>query len=97
MKSLVEIVQGSKVNGSFPSGVSTYDGLRAASLTLFSATMESTKARQLADETSAIVTDTKFLGELQDDIGLPRAGETEDAFVARAKAALRNKLHNKLK
>nr|HDI1706959.1 hypothetical protein [Klebsiella pneumoniae] len=50
-----------------------------------------------SNQAAELVTDEKFLDELQDKIGNPQANENEDEFIHRAKKEMRNLLKSKLK
>ncbi|GAA0468500.1 hypothetical protein [Tatumella punctata] len=55
------------------------------------------KQAKFADQANSLVTDDKFLDELQYQIGEPTDGESEDEFVAKAKSKMRELLFSKLK
>ncbi len=100
MKSLIDIVHGSdgvsKANSqSF--AVSTQAGIQIASNAILGRTLGDSKASKFAEGAATIITDKKFLEELEGEIGLPKTGETEDEFVARAKKAMFEMLQIKLK
>lgn len=50
-----------------------------------------------SDDAANLVTSDDFLNELESELGLPQKGETEDEFVARAKASMFEMLKAKLK
>lgn len=55
------------------------------------------KQSEFAEQATAIVTDDKFLDELQDSVGKPLKDESEEEFVRRAKQKMRELLNSKLK
>ncbi|OBE75840.1 hypothetical protein WN07_22985 [Klebsiella pneumoniae] len=55
------------------------------------------KQSDFSNQAAELVTDEKFLDELQDKIGNPQANENEDEFIHRAKKEMRNLLKSKLK
>ena len=54
------------------------------------------KQSKFSEQATALVTDDKFLDELQDKIGKPLANESEGEFVAKAKIKMRELLKSKL-
>ncbi|EMO7187391.1 hypothetical protein JHE03_24280 [Pluralibacter gergoviae] len=55
------------------------------------------KQSDFSNQAAELVTDEKFLDELQDKIGTPQVNEDEDEFIHRAKKEMRNLLKSKLK
>lgn len=100
MKSLSDIVHGS-TDSSNPASeslaVSTRAGVRLATAAVLGSSLGASKSSQFAEEAANLVTNKEFLGELEGEIGLPKSGETEDEFVARAKEAMFKMLQGKLK
>lgn len=100
MKSLSDIVNGtgdSAKPASETLAVSTRAGIKLATLSVLGATLGASKADEFADGAANLVTDKEFLAELEGEIGLPKSGETEDEFVARAKESMFKMLQSKLK
>ena len=59
--------------------------------------IDSKQQAQFSVQAAEMVTDDKFLDDLQDRIGKPHENETEDAFVIRAKERMRELLKANLK
>lgn len=59
--------------------------------------INSDKQAEFAEQTALLVTNDKFLDELQDVIGKPQPNESEDDFVIAAKDKMRQLLKSKLK
>lgn len=55
------------------------------------------KQSDFANQAAKLVTNDKFLDELEDKIGKPQVNEDENDFVRRAKKEMRNLLKSKLK
>ncbi len=100
MKSLAYIVHG-KADSPQPASesiaVRTQAGVKASAVAILGTALGENKAAEFAEGAAKLVTDKEFLGELEDEIGLPKSGETEDEFVARAKKAMFNMLQARLK
>lgn len=100
MKSLADIVHG-KADATQPvsesMAVSTQAGIKASAVAILGTALGASKATEFAEGAAKLVTDREFLGELEGEIGLPKSGETEDEFVARAKKAMFSMLQTKLK
>jgi hypothetical protein len=55
------------------------------------------RREKFAAELSSLATSRAFIAELSDSVGQPAPGESEDAFVARAKSVMREQLRRKLR
>lgn len=95
MKSLVEILRQNSESGSLASTTKTEMGL--ATVAALGSVLGKSKATQFADDASDLITSDDFLNELESELGLPQKGESEDEFVARAKASMFEMLKAKLK
>lgn len=95
MKSLVEIMNAKTDSGTY--AVSTRAGMGLATTTILGHVLGATKATQFADDAASLITSNEFLGELEKELGLPQNGETENEFVARAKASMFEMLKTKFK
>lgn len=95
MKSLVEIMNSSKESTSLATTTKVRMGLATANV--LGSVLGATKAKQFSDDAASLVTSDDFLNELESELGLPQKGETEDEFVARAKASMFEMLKSKLK
>lgn len=60
------------------------------------ALIQADQAGAFAAQVSELATSDAVMDELSDQLGTPRAGETEDAFVARAQATMARILSGKL-
>lgn len=58
--------------------------------------MPGDKVGEFSNQVSELATSTEVMDELSDTLGTPKAGETEDEFVARAKLTLTGILNRKL-
>lgn len=54
------------------------------------------KAAEFADQVSELATSDAVMDQLSDQLGMPRENETEDEFVARAKATMAQILSDRL-
>lgn len=100
MKSLADIVHGeadSTQSASESLAIRTEAGVRASAVAILGTSLGASKATEFAETAAKLVTDRKFLDELEGEIGLPKSGETEDGFVSRAKKAMFSMLQAKLK
>jgi len=52
---------------------------------------------EFAEQAAKLITEDKFLDDLQNRIGTPQSGETEEIFVSRAKERMRALLRERLK
>jgi len=95
MKSLVEIMNANKESSSL--AATTKAGIGLATTSILGSALGATKAKQFSDDAASLVTSDDFLNELESELGLPQKGETEDEFVARAKASMFEMLKAKLK
>ena len=55
------------------------------------------KQEEFAEEVSQISVSESFVDEFSDELGTPRPGESEEAFVSRAKTVLREALRRKFR
>lgn len=95
VKSLVEIMNANKELSSL--ATTTKVGIGLATASILGSALGVTKAKQFSDDAANLVTSGDFLNELESELGLPQKGETEDEFVARAKASMFEMLKAKLK
>jgi len=95
MKSLIEIMNEKKETASL--AATTKAGIGLATISILGSALGATKAKQFSDDAASLVTSDVFLNELESELGLPQRGETEDEFVARAKASMLEMLKVKLK
>ena len=95
MKSLVEIMRAN--SGSESLAVTTKTEMGLATVAALGSVLGKSKATQFAKDASELVTSDDFLNELESELGLPLKDESEDEFVARAKARMFGILKAKLK
>ncbi|AHC82530.1 hypothetical protein X970_11110 [Pseudomonas monteilii SB3101] len=95
MKSLAEIMRANSESESL--AVATKKGMGIASVAVLGSVLGKSKATQFADDAADLITSDDFLNELESELGLPQKGESEDEFVARAKASMFEMLKAKLK
>ncbi|MBS6036501.1 MULTISPECIES: hypothetical protein [Pseudomonas] len=95
MKSLADIMRANSESGSLAATTKTEMGL--ATVATLGSVLGKSKASQFADDASDLFTSDDFLNELESELGLPQKGESEDEFVARAKARMFEMLKTKLK
>ncbi|QTN45564.1 hypothetical protein H7683_21735 [Ectopseudomonas mendocina] len=99
MKSLAEIVHDSrevKQGDKISLAASTRSELVTAGVSILGGSLGTSKASQFANQTADLVISKGFLDELEGNIGVPQAGESEAEFVSRAKLAMFNLLKSKL-
>ncbi|SHM48085.1 hypothetical protein SAMN05216593_101120 [Pseudomonas asturiensis] len=95
MKSLVELMHSKKAAGTL--AATTKAEISLTTFAVLGAALGATKAQKFSDGAASLVTSDDFLNELESELGLPGQGETEDEFVARAKASMFDMLKAKLK
>ena len=95
MKSLADIMRANSESGSLAATTKTEMGL--ATVATLGSVLGKSKASEFADDASDLFTSDDFLNELESELGLPQKGESEDEFVARAKARMFEMLKTKLK
>ena len=77
--------------------MATHQVPKSLSHALIAAHLPNDKADVLKAQAMDLVSSETFLREASKEIGVPQAGETEDAFVARPKTILRALLSKSLK
>ncbi|MGY3014656.1 hypothetical protein ACVWZ5_000161 [Pseudomonas sp. TE6283] len=95
MKSLADIMRSNSEEGTL--AVATRAEMGLATVAALGGVLGKSKATQFADDAATIITSDDFLNELESQLGLPQKGESEDEFVARAKASMFEMLKSKLK
>jgi hypothetical protein len=92
---LIETVKGNSAPGGVPALGEMRSGIGAA-LVAVPAKTAPAAIQQFENELTQLATSTEFLSAVGDEVGDPRVGESEDAYVARAKQAMRGTLQKML-
>ncbi|MCO8166823.1 hypothetical protein NJC40_03400 [Pseudomonas sp. 21LCFQ02] len=94
MKKLIDLLHEGEPSKSIASTTRVQMGVATAAV--LGATLGATKSQKFSNSAATLVTSDDFMNELESEIGLPNTDESEDEFVARAKASMLTMLKSKL-
>ncbi|AUH00869.1 hypothetical protein CWC46_14260 [Prodigiosinella confusarubida] len=95
-KASTSLIKSSPIKTSLSAVITQRIDTELVTSSLFSGS-DSSKREKFAEQAAQIVTEEKFLDELEESIGKPHQNESENAFVNRAKRRMREMLRAKLK